>query len=105
MSFVCLFLLWMIAPFYTLNLNDNTARSSRPRHSSLNSPHCSCTTAASCGQRHIARHRYLFRHRNDIVEYFPPNFHPPYDTPEKRAIITAVLSRQWDEHTLSWKDC
>ena len=45
---------------------------------------------------------YLFRHRNLPVKYFAPNFHPPYDTPEKRELIAATLSKTWDEKTLSW---
>jgi len=45
---------------------------------------------------------YLFKDRNTIIKYFAPNFHPPYDTPEKRAIIQRVLSKTWDETTLSW---
>ena len=31
------------------------------------------------------------------------NFLPPYDTPEKRAIINSFLKEEWDEATLSWK--
>ena len=31
------------------------------------------------------------------------NFLPPYNTPEKRAIITSFLREEWDETTLSWK--
>jgi hypothetical protein len=34
--------------------------------------------------------------------YFAPNFHPPYDTPEKRKLIADVLSREWHSPTLSW---
>lgn len=47
---------------------------------------------------------YLFRHRMHPVHYFPPNFEPPYDTAEKRAVIEAVLSRKWDERSLEWTD-
>lgn len=47
---------------------------------------------------------YLFKHRNEPVEYFAPNFHPPYDTPEKRQIIKNVLAKEWHEPTLSWRD-
>jgi hypothetical protein len=46
---------------------------------------------------------YLFKHRNQIVKYFAPNFHPPYNTIEQQAIIHNILSMQWDEHTLNWK--
>jgi len=46
---------------------------------------------------------YLFKTRNEVVEYFPPNFHPPYDTPEKRKIIRGVLSKEWHSPTLSWQ--
>lgn len=45
---------------------------------------------------------YLFKDRNTPIKYFAPNFHPPYDTPEKRNIIRSVLSETWDENTLSW---
>merc|ERR1711935_213212 len=38
---------------------------------------------------------YLFKNRNEPIEYFAPNFHPPYDTPEKRKIITDILSKEW----------
>ncbi len=34
--------------------------------------------------------------------YFAPNFHPPYDTPEKRKLIADVLGREWHSPTLSW---
>ena len=37
---------------------------------------------------------YLFRHRNMPIQYFPPNFHPPYDSPEKRKVILDVLNRK-----------
>ena len=47
---------------------------------------------------------YLFRHRYLPIKYFPPNFHPPYDTAEKRQIIGAVLGRQWNEHLLQWEE-
>lgn len=46
---------------------------------------------------------YLFRTREEPVEYFSPNFHPPYDTPDKRKLIAKVLAREWDEDSLSWK--
>ena len=46
---------------------------------------------------------YLFKDRNTILHYFPPNFHPPYNTPEKRAIISGVLSRKWNDHSLQWE--
>ncbi len=46
---------------------------------------------------------YLFRHRNLPIRYFPPNFHPPYNTPEKREIIASVLQKQWNERTLQWE--
>mmetsp|Transcript_5625 Transcript_5625/g.5825 ORF Transcript_5625/g.5825 Transcript_5625/m.5825 type:complete len:316 (+) Transcript_5625:148-1095(+) len=46
---------------------------------------------------------YLFKDRNTPIHYFAPNFHPPYDTKEKREIISGVLSKTWDEPSLSWK--
>jgi len=46
---------------------------------------------------------YLFVDRENITHYFPPNFEPPYDTPEKRQIILDFLREEWDEKTLSWK--
>lgn len=30
---------------------------------------------------------YLYRTRSEVTHYFPPNFLPPYNTPEKREII------------------
>lgn len=42
---------------------------------------------------------YLFRHRNCVADYFAPNFFPPYDTPEKIAIITKTLSKTWNPDT------
>jgi len=47
---------------------------------------------------------YLFKNRNEPIEYFEPNFHPPYDTPEKRKIISDVLSKEWDEDNLTWRE-
>jgi len=47
---------------------------------------------------------YLFKHRNEPVEYFAPNFHPPYGTPEKRKIIRDVLAKQWHSPTLEWRE-
>lgn len=47
---------------------------------------------------------YLFRDRNTITHHFLPNFLPPYDTVEKRRIIWSVLSKQWCERTLAWKN-
>lgn len=38
---------------------------------------------------------YLFRDRDNIMEYFPPNFHPPYNTEEKRQVIQDVLDLPW----------
>jgi len=46
---------------------------------------------------------YLFTDRENITHFFKPNFLPPYDTPEKRAIINSFLEEEWDESTLSWK--
>jgi len=46
---------------------------------------------------------WLFRDRENITHFFPPNFYPPYDTPDKRDIIMDVLSEQWDEKKLNWK--
>jgi len=40
---------------------------------------------------------YLFKNRNEPIEYFAPNFHPPYDTPEKRKIISDILNKEWIE--------
>lgn len=45
---------------------------------------------------------WLFTNRNNPTHLFEPNFLPPYDTPEKRAIIYDILSEEWDERTLSW---
>ena len=48
---------------------------------------------------------WLFTDRANITHFFPPNFLPPYDTPEKRRIIFDVLKEEWDEVSLSWKPC
>eukprot|EP01052_Picozoa_sp_SAG31_P009084 SAG31_NODE_470_length_15239_cov_19.376288_3_plen_121_part_00 len=57
------------------------------------------------GQELSAPHGlYLFRTRNQPVEYFAPNFHPPYDTAEKRKLIVDVLSKEWHSPTLSWTE-
>jgi hypothetical protein len=48
---------------------------------------------------------WLFTDRENIKQFFEPNFLPPYDTPEKRKIIMDVLREEWDENTLSWKPC
>lgn len=45
---------------------------------------------------------YLFKDRKTILKYFKPTFLPPYDTVEKRKIIENVLSKTWNEETLSW---
>ena len=47
---------------------------------------------------------WLFQDRNTPTHLFAPNFLPPYDTPEKRAIIYEILSEEWDEATLQWQD-
>lgn len=46
---------------------------------------------------------YLFRNRNEILKYYPPNFFPPYNTPAKREIITQVLSNRWDAKERGFK--
>jgi len=46
---------------------------------------------------------WLFVDRENITHFFPPNFLPPYDTPEKKKIILDMLKEEWDEKTLSWK--
>jgi hypothetical protein len=45
---------------------------------------------------------WLFADRENITHFFPPNFLPPYDTPEKKELILDVLREEWDEQTLSW---
>jgi len=40
---------------------------------------------------------YIFRNRNDILKYYPPNFFPPYNTPESSVIIAKVLGDHWNE--------
>lgn len=45
---------------------------------------------------------YLFKDRTVIIDYFAPNFLPPYDSIEKQRIIMSVLSEQWDEQSLSF---
>lgn len=46
---------------------------------------------------------WLFTDRENITHHFPPNFLPPYNTPEKRKIISEVLSEVWDDKKLAWK--
>lgn len=46
---------------------------------------------------------WLFTDRENIDNYFAPNFLPPYDTPEKKKIIMSFLSEEWDEKRLQWK--
>lgn len=46
---------------------------------------------------------WLFTDRTTITHFFPPNFLPPYDTPDKQNIIQHFLKEEWDESTLSWK--
>jgi hypothetical protein len=46
---------------------------------------------------------WLFIDRDNISHFFPPNFYPPYNTPEKHRIIMEFLKDEWDEKTLSWK--
>ena len=46
---------------------------------------------------------FLFLDRQNITHFFPPNFLPPYDTPDKRKIILEFLCDEWDEKTVSWK--
>ena len=46
---------------------------------------------------------FLFTDRENITNFFKPNFLPPYDTPEKKNIILTYLQEEWDEPTLSWK--
>jgi hypothetical protein len=61
--------------------------------------------AATLGKELTEPHGvYLFRHRNLPIKYFPPNFHPPYDTPEKQELISKVLSKKWNENLLQWEE-
>ena len=46
---------------------------------------------------------WLFVDRDNISHFFPPNFYPPYNTPEKHYIIMEFLKDEWDEKSLSWK--
>ena len=45
---------------------------------------------------------YLFKDRNTIINYFKPNFFPPYNTDKNRNIIDKILSKTWDEKNLRW---
>lgn len=45
---------------------------------------------------------YLFRDRSTIIEYFKPNFLPPYDTIDKIELIEKVLSKEWSEEKMCW---
>jgi hypothetical protein len=40
---------------------------------------------------------FLFKDRTETIGYYQPNFLPPYDTPEKRKVISDILSSRWDE--------
>jgi hypothetical protein len=45
---------------------------------------------------------YLYKTRQDVVDYFTPNFYPPYNTPEKRKIIEKwLLNVDVAQYTLS----
>jgi len=46
---------------------------------------------------------YLFKSRNEILHYFPPNFLPPYNTPDKIRIIKETLSKRWDPDLLQYQ--
>jgi len=46
---------------------------------------------------------WLFKDRNNITHFFPPNFLPPYDTVEKRETILKYISKEWDEDKLMFK--
>jgi hypothetical protein len=46
---------------------------------------------------------WLFTDRENITHFFPPNFLPPYDTPEKKSVILEFLGEEWDEKKLCWK--
>jgi len=46
---------------------------------------------------------WLFRDRENITNFFPPNFLPPYDTPEKREIINNFLKDEWCEKDMKFK--
>lgn len=46
---------------------------------------------------------WLFRDRENITNFFPPNFLPPYDTPEKREIINKYLKDEWCEKDMKFK--
>jgi hypothetical protein len=45
---------------------------------------------------------YLFTDRKTVTHRFLPNFFPPYNTPDKQAIIKAVLCEDWDEVNRRW---
>lgn len=47
---------------------------------------------------------YLFKHRAEIYDYYPPNFLPPYDTPEKIAIIESVLKKRWNANIRAFEE-
>ena len=46
---------------------------------------------------------WLFRDRDNITHFFPPNFLPPYNTKEKREIILKYIRDVWDEDELEFK--
>jgi len=46
---------------------------------------------------------WLFQDRNNITNFFPPNFLPPYDTPQKQGVIRSFLHDEWDVGDMKWK--
>jgi hypothetical protein len=46
---------------------------------------------------------YLFRDRNTPMQYFAPNWPPPYNTTQKRGIIQQMLSEIWNPDTKSFE--
>ncbi len=46
---------------------------------------------------------YLFSDRENIAQYFKPNFLPPYNHPEKKEKILHFLREEWDSDALEWR--
>jgi len=46
---------------------------------------------------------WLFEDRYTITHFFPPNFLPPYNTPEKLEIIWIYIQNEWDADDLKFK--
>ncbi len=90
-----------MGPQFLETENDTSVKGCIFASSNINNNYCN--GSAVIGEEAVHPHGvYLFKHRAAPLDYFPPNFHPPYNTAEKRKIIANVLSRNWNTSTLQW---